>query len=187
MQPAAWTVGHSTRQLDEFLAVLSAYEIELIADVRRFPGSRRLPHFSSNDLERSLAERGIAYVWLPSLGGRRRPDSHSVNTGWRHPAFRGYADYIATEEFASGLFELTMLAGGLRTAVMCAEVLWWRCHRRIIADVLASLGLPVVHIRDESNAELHQLVPPARMARGSLSYSPLQMMQVSSRSRSRRI
>jgi uncharacterized protein (DUF488 family) len=171
MQPAVWTVGHSTRPLDEFLAVLSAYQIELVADVRRFPGSRRLPHFSSRDLERSLAERGIAYVWLPGLGGRRRPQPDSSNTGWRHPAFRGYADYIATEEFASGLFELTMLAAGLRTAAMCAEVLWWRCHRRIIADVLTSLGLPVVHIRDEANAELHHLSAPARIAGGRLAYS----------------
>jgi len=172
MQPAVWTIGHSTRAIDEFLAILSAYEIELIADVRRFPGSRRLPQYSSKDLERSLAEQGIAYVWLPNLGGRRRPDADSINTGWRHPAFRGYADYMATEEFASGLFELTMVATGLRTAVMCAEVLWWRCHRRIISDVLASLGMPVMHIRDESNSELHQLVPPARVEGGLLRYSP---------------
>jgi len=166
-----WTVGHSTRSIDQLLTVLAAYDIELVADVRRFPGSRRLPQFTSAALERSLAEQGIAYRWLPELGGRRRPDPQSVNLGWRHPAFRAYADYIATEEFACGLFELLMLAQGLRTAVMCAEVLWWRCHRRIIADVLTSLGFAVVHIRDERVSELHRISAPARVLRGRLTYT----------------
>jgi uncharacterized protein (DUF488 family) len=151
--------------------VLAAYDIELVADVRRFPGSRRLPQYAAGALETSLAPRGIAYQWLPALGGRRRPDPHSPNAGWRHPAFRGYADYITTEEFAEGLFELLMLAEGLRTVIVCAEVLWWRCHRRIIADVLVSLGVQVVHIRDELTAEPHRLAPPARIVRGRLSYA----------------
>jgi uncharacterized protein (DUF488 family) len=171
MWPTIWTVGHSVRPLDEFLDVLAAYDIELVADVRRFPGSRRLPQYAAAALEASLAERAVAYRWLPELGGRRRPDPASPNTGWRHPAFRGYADYIQTEEFAEGLFELLMAAQGLRTAVMCAEVLWWRCHRRIIADVLASLGIPVVHIRDARTAEPHRLAPPARIMRGRLTYA----------------
>src|SRR5215208_3289880 len=101
-----WTVGHSTRPIDEFLAVLAAYDIELVVDVRRFPGSRRLPQFSGAALEHALGDRGIAYLWLSSLGGRRRPDSASPNVGWRVPAFRAYADHVATEEFAAGLFEL---------------------------------------------------------------------------------
>src|SRR5689334_2361743 len=166
-----WTVGHSVRPLDEFLAVLGAYDIELVVDVRRFPGSRRLPQYASTALDASLAERGIAYWWLPALGGRRRPDPDSPNDAWRHPAFRGYADYVASEEFAEGLFELLMMAEGLRTVIMCAEVLWWRCHRRIISDVLVSLGAQVVHIRDARIAEPHRLAPPARVVRGRLTYA----------------
>jgi uncharacterized protein (DUF488 family) len=170
MQPAIWTVGHSTRTTDEFLSVLSAYRIELVADVRRYPGSRRLPQFGSADLERALEMHGIQYKWLPSLGGRRTARPDSDNTGWRHPAFRGYADHLESEEFAEGLFELLMLAGGMRTAVMCAEVLWWRCHRRLIADVVTSLGGEVVHIRNEATAETHILSSPARLVDGALSY-----------------
>jgi uncharacterized protein (DUF488 family) len=171
MDATVWTIGHSTRTIEEFLAVLSAYDIEAIADVRRFPGSRRLPQFSGPALEQALGDRGIAYIWLPSLGGRRRPDPGSVNIGWRVPAFRAYADHVATEEFAAGLFELLIIARGLRTAVMCAEVLWWRCHRRLIADVLASLDVAVVHIRDERSSEVHRLAAPARLVRGRLTYT----------------
>ena len=170
MRETIWTVGHSTRPIEELLAILAAYRIELVADVRRFPGSRRLPQYGTEALEASLAASGIAYRWLPSLGGRRRPEPTSVNLGWRHPAFRGYADHVATEEFAEGLVELLTLAEGMRTAVMCAEVLWWRCHRRVIADVLASLGVPVVHIRDAAASEPHRLAPPARLVAGRLTY-----------------
>jgi uncharacterized protein (DUF488 family) len=172
MWPSIWTIGHSVRPIDELVTVLEAYDIELVVDVRRFPGSRRLPQFTAPALESSLAERGIAYRWIEALGGRRRLEPSSANSGWRHPAFRAYADYILTEEFAEGLFELLMVAQGLRTVVMCAEVLWWRCHRRIIADVLTSLGIPVVHIRDARIAEPHRLAPPARMVRGRLTYAP---------------
>lgn len=158
--PTLWTVGHSTRSLDEFLDLLAAHEIELVADVRRFPGSRRLPHFAREPLAAALESRGIAYEWIPELGGRRRPDPDSPNVGWRHPAFRAYADHVATEEFARGLFALLMAAEGVRTAVMCSELLWWRCHRRLIADVVLSLGIPVLHIRDEGPAEPHRLTAP---------------------------
>jgi uncharacterized protein (DUF488 family) len=151
-----WTIGHSTRSIESFLDVLAAYEIELVADVRRFPHSRHLPQFATEAMAAPLGQRGIAYHWIPELGGRRRPDPDSTNVGWRHPSFRAYADHLATEEFANGLFELLMLAGGLRTAVMCAEVLWWRCHRRIIADVLTTLGIAVIHIRDENTADPHR-------------------------------
>ena len=167
-----WTIGHSTRPIDEFLDALAAYDIGLVADVRRFPGSRRLPQYAGPALEAALAERSVAYRWIEALGGRRRPDPDSPNTGWRHAAFRAYADYVATEPFADGLFELLMLAGGLRTAVMCAEVLWWRCHRRLVADVLAWLGVPVVHIRDARVSELHRLTAPARVVGGRLTYEP---------------
>jgi uncharacterized protein (DUF488 family) len=151
--------------------VSAAHGIELIADVRRFPGSRRLPQYAAPALEESLAARGIAYHWFPALGGRRRPDAESINIGWRHPAFRAYADHVATEPFAEGLFELLLVTPGLRTAVMCAEILWWRCHRRLIADVLTALDVPVLHIRDERPAELHRLAPPARIVDGRLTYT----------------
>ncbi|HVX40735.1 MAG TPA: DUF488 domain-containing protein [Gemmatimonadaceae bacterium] len=179
MATTIWTVGHSTRSADELVAVLRSFEIELVADVRRFPGSRRLPQFESSALAEHLAAAGIAYQWIPALGGRRRPTPDSLNVGWRHPAFRAYADHVQSEEFAAGLFELLMLASGLRTAIMCAEVLWWRCHRRLIADVLVSLGIEVVHIRADGVAEPHRLSPPARLARGQLRYD----RQVSPRKR----
>jgi uncharacterized protein (DUF488 family) len=170
MWATVWTIGHSTRPLEEFIAVLEAHGVELIADVRRFPGSRRLPHYAAPALEAALAGRGVAYRWLPALGGRRRPDPASQNVGWRHPAFRAYADHVATAAFAEGLHELLTLAQGLRTAVMCAEVLWWRCHRRLIADVLTSLGVPVIHLRTASVAEPHRLAAPARLVDGRLTY-----------------
>jgi uncharacterized protein (DUF488 family) len=165
-----WTIGHSTRSITEFIGVLEAFDVGLVADVRRYPGSRRLPQFSSDALDASLNAAGIAYQWIPALGGRRRAATDSMNTGWRHAAFKGYADHIATEEFAEGLFELLMLSEAVPTVIMCAEVLWWRCHRRIISDVLVSLGIDVVHIRDAKNAEPHRIRPPARVRRGRLTY-----------------
>ena len=171
MLRTVWTVGHSTRPLEEFLGLLGTHRVELVVDVRRFPGSRRLPHYGGAAIAAALEAQAVAYYWLPALGGRRRPDPASPNLGWRHPAFRAYADHVATEEFAEGLFELLMLAQGLRTAVMCAEALWWRCHRRIIADVLVALGVPVVHIRDAIAAESHNLSGPARLVDGRLTYA----------------
>ncbi len=168
--PTVWTVGHSTRPIEELLELLERHDIELVADVRRYPGSRRLPQYASAALEASLAERGIAYRWIPDLGGRRRPDPDSPNLGWRHPAFRAYADYVATEAFADGLFELLMLAGGLRTVIMCAEVLWWRCHRRLISDVLVSLGGTVEHIGAGAAASPHRLSAPGHLVHGVLRY-----------------
>ncbi len=172
MWPTVWTIGHSTRPLEEFLGLLEMHDIELIVDVRRFPGSRRLPHYGQAPLAAALESRGIAYCWLAALGGRRRPDPASSNLGWRHPAFRAYADHVASEAFADGLSELLMLAHGLRTAMMCAEALWWRCHRRIIADVLVSLGVPVLHLHGPGEAEPHRLRAPARVVGGRLDYTP---------------
>ena len=171
MWPTVWTVGHSTLPFEEFVGLLETNGIELVVDVRRFPGSRRLPHYGEAALAAALEAQTVAYCWLPALGGRRRPDPASPNLGWRHPAFRAYADHAATEVFAEGLFELLMLAQGLRTAVMCAEALWWRCHRRILADVLVSLGVPVVHIRGALAAEFHRLSEPARLVDGRLTYA----------------
>jgi uncharacterized protein (DUF488 family) len=171
MRDAVWTIGHSTRTLAELVTVLQAHDIEALVDVRRYPGSRRLPQFNEEALARGLEEAGIAYRWIPALGGRRTPDPDSVNTGWRHSAFRGYADHVASDEFAAGLFELTMIAGGLRTTVMCAEMLWWQCHRRLIADVLTALDYDVRHIQTEKPAELHKLIDPATLVDGVLSYA----------------
>ena len=166
-----WTIGHSTRSIEQFIGVLEAFDIELVVDVRRFPGSRRLPHFSAESLEKSLAGAGVFYRWIPELGGRRRPDSTAGASAWRNAAFAAYADHTATEEFSDGLNELLMLSEGLKTAVMCAEILWWRCHRRIISDVLVSLGEFVIHIRDESHFDVHQLAGPARIVDGTLVYT----------------
>jgi uncharacterized protein (DUF488 family) len=165
-----WTIGHSTRTSDGFRRVLALHEIELVADVRRFPGSRRLPYFAADALQRDLGRAAIHYRWIAELGGRRRPNPTSINEAWRQSGFRAYADHLATEEFAVGLNELIMLARGLRTAVMCAELLWWRCHRRLIADVLTALGIEVIHLRDDGPGEPHQLRPPARLVRGRLTY-----------------
>ena len=172
MTLTVWTVGHSTRSLPEFLAVLAPYGIEVIADVRRFPGSRRQPQYDEPALEAALRAAGIEYLSIPALGGRRRPASNTPNSAWRHTAFQAYADHLASEEFASGLFELLMLAWGLRTAVMCAEVLWWRCHRRMISDVLVFLGARVIHIMDAKSSQAHGLTAPARVAHGVLTYAP---------------
>lgn len=166
-----WTIGHSTRTAEELNGVLVHHGIEAIVDVRRFPGSRRLPQFGSEALEQSLAASGVAYHWIGALGGRRTPTDDSPNDAWEHPAFRGYADHTETEDFAEGLFGLEMIGGGMRTAVMCAELLWWRCHRRIIADVLVSLGYEVLHIRDASPAEPHELSAPGHLVDGRLSYA----------------
>jgi len=174
-----WTIGHSTRTAEEFIDVLAAHEIEAVVDVRRFPGSRRLPQFGAEALSTSLRAAGVSYRWIEGLGGRRRPDPESPNDAWENEAFRGYADHTESEEFAEGLFELLMIANGARTVVMCAELLWWRCHRRIIADVLVALGYEVRHIRDAGVAELHELVPPGRLVAGALTYaSPINQLDL---------
>lgn len=170
MAISIWTIGHSTRSSEEFNQTLAAHRIELVVDVRRFPGSRRLPHFATSELERHLARRHILYHWIPLLGGRRRASGRSTNTGWRAAGFRAYVDHIARDDFAEGLLELLMLAYGMRTAIMCAELLWWRCHRRLIADVLTSIGFGVWHVRGQEAPSLHRIELPARLVRGVLTY-----------------
>jgi uncharacterized protein (DUF488 family) len=171
MAETVWTIGHSTRSLEAFLDLLARNGIEAVADVRRYPGSRRWPHFARESLARALEGRGLVYVWLPALGGRRTPSPQSPNTAWRSAAFRGYADYMATEAFAEGLDRLVNLASGLRVAVMCAESLWWRCHRGLIADVLRWLGFDVIHILGPGSTAPHPYTAAARIVRGRLSYS----------------
>ena len=166
-----WTVGHSTRTLDEFLALLAAHRIEAVADVRRYPGSRKYPQFNRDALQRSLEEARIAYLPFPELGGRRRARPDSRNTAWRHEAFRGYADYMETEGFRAGIEQLLALAGRKRTAVMCAEAVWWRCHRSLIADYLKAEGARVEHIIGAGSPEPHPYTSAARLNNGRLSYS----------------
>jgi uncharacterized protein (DUF488 family) len=172
MVSTVWTIGHSTRPLDAFLDLLARYRLEAVADVRRFPGSRRQPQYAQAALHASLAERGIAYRWLPALGGRRRPRPDSPNSAWRNASFRGYADHIGSAEFSGGLDELLELSGRLRTALMCAEALWWRCHRGLIADVLRVRGIEVLHIFDAQHCEAHPYTSAARIVEGRLSYAP---------------
>jgi len=139
--------------------------------VRRFPGSRRQPQYAQAPLRNSLARHGIAYRWLPALGGRRRPRPDSPNTAWRNASFRGYADHIESAEFSGGLDELLEFAGQLRTTLMCAEAVWWRCHRALIADVLRVRGIEVVHILDPQHCVVHPYTSPARIVEGRLSYA----------------
>lgn len=166
-----WTIGHSTRSLDEFLQLLAGQRLEAVIDVRRYPGSRRWPHFSREALGVSLAERGLLYSWCPDLGGRRRPARDSPNTAWRSGAFRGYADYMMTGEFADGLDRLVNLACGMRTVIMCAEAVWWRCHRGLIADVLRLLDFEVNHILGPGAVSIHPYTSAARIVNRKLSYT----------------
>jgi uncharacterized protein (DUF488 family) len=171
MPQPVWTIGHSTRTLTEFLQLLALHRVELIADVRRYPGSRRWPQFTGPTLKKSLATAGISYAWLPTLGGRRRPASDSLNTAWRSPMFRGYADHMATAEFAEGLAEVESYAYGLRTCLMCAEAVWWRCHRGLVSDVLKWHGFQVCHILSLTSTLVHPYTSAARITRQGLSYA----------------
>lgn len=166
-----YTLGHSTRTFDEFLALLRAHGVNAVVDVRRFPASRRHPHFNRDALAESLHAAGIGYHWLPELGGRRSPRSDSRNTAWRHPSFRGYADYMETPPFRNGMNRLEAIASGRKAAILCAEALWWRCHRSLIADDLRTRGIDVLHIVDAQKTELHPYTSAARVIDGRLTYT----------------
>ncbi len=168
---AIWTIGHSNRSLTEFVQLLDGEQIEVVADVRRFPGSRRLPHFGQVALSEALAARGVRYRWFEQLGGRRRPAADSPNTAWRNASFRAYADYMQSDVFNAALGELLEFAGQQRIALMCSESLWWRCHRRLIADALLVRNVRVLHIISRTQIAEHALTPPARLERGMLTYS----------------
>lgn len=168
--PTIWTIGHSTRSAAEFIHILNAHQINTLVDVRSFPGSRRYPQFNSFDLSESLAAEDITYYHVPTLGGRRRPAPDSKNTAWRNSSFRAYADHMETEEFKEGIEILRELAGKGRTAVMCAEAVWWRCHRSLIADYLKALGGTVIHLIDEKQTQIHPYTSAARIIQGRLSY-----------------
>jgi uncharacterized protein (DUF488 family) len=165
-----WTIGHSTRNIEDFLALLNAHKIGAVADVRRFPGSRRYPQFNQDNLSKSLEEAGITYSHFPELGGRRHPRPDSPNTAWRNEAFRGYADYMMTADFQSGLTRLLQLAREKRTAIMCAEALWWQCHRALISDFLKADGVTMIHILGLEKTQEHPFTSAARILDGRLSY-----------------
>ena len=165
-----YTIGHSTREFDEFVSLLKENSIELLADVRSFPGSRKFPHFNGESLEVTLPEIGIEYIHLKQLGGRRRVNADSKNTAWRNDAFRGYADYMDTEDFRKGIDELVDLAEEKRTAIMCSEAVWWRCHRSMISDFLKAAGVTVLHIMGAQKVAEHPYTAAARIVDGHLTY-----------------
>jgi uncharacterized protein (DUF488 family) len=159
-----FTIGHSTRPLDVFVAALKAARVDAIADIRRFPKSRRYPHFNDENLAPALAAEGIAYRPFPALGGRRgkRADGKpSPNTLWREEPFRNFADYAETAEFREAFGELASMGREGTPAIMCAEAVWWRCHRRIVTDYLLAAGFPVEHIFDAAKREPAKLTPGA--------------------------
>jgi len=168
-----WTVGHSTRSGEEFGQILRVHEIQVLVDVRSFPGSRRYPQFNREALSESLAKLGIEYKHAPRLGGRRTPRKDSHNTAWKNASFRAYADHTETDEFRNGVEELLELADDSRVAVMCAEAVWWRCHRSLISDYLKAKGHTVIHILDENKTEEHPFTSAARIVDGELSYRGL--------------
>ena len=158
-----YTLGHSTLPLEDFLALLRAHGIAAIADVRRFPASRRHPHFSREALAAALARAGVAYTWLHGLGGRRAGQAGSPHVAWRNPSFRAYADHMETAEFADGLSRLLALGSAGAIAVMCAEAVPWRCHRQLIADALLARGIEVRHVLSTVPPEAHRLTAFARL------------------------
>lgn len=161
-----YTIGHSTRSLEELVALLRASGVKRLADIRRYPGSRRYPHFSRDALAAELPKHGIAYVHLPELGGRRTPSKDSPNDALNNAQFRGYADYMATKEFADGVDKLQD-----RDAIMCAEAVPWRCHRSFVADELTRRGVEVVHIVGPNDRRRHEMNPLARDEGGRLVYA----------------
>lgn len=167
------TVGHSTRAADEFAQLLAAHEIKLLVDVRSFPSSRRFPQFNQKSLSTYLSQLRITYHHAPALGGRRQPNPDSLNTAWKNASFRAYADYMETPAFAEGIESLLQMAREDRSAVMCAEALWWKCHRSLIADYLKAMGVEVTHILSTDKTEIHPYTSAARVVQGKLSYRGL--------------
>jgi uncharacterized protein (DUF488 family) len=166
-----YTIGHSTRTLEELIAALKAHEIETLVDIRAFPMSRRLPQFNRESLEKSLAEAGIRYQWMKALGGYRKKSlDESPNLALRNDSFRNYADYMLTPEFEQAMAELVGLADHSRTAYMCAERVYFRCHRMLVSDWLVAHGHEVRHIDAEGPVKPHRLTPEGRVIEGKLIY-----------------
>jgi uncharacterized protein (DUF488 family) len=171
-----YTIGHSTRTLDELVTALKAHAISTLVDIRSFPMSRRMPHFNRESLEVELPKHGIAYVWMRELGGRRKKiRDDSPNTGLRNDSFRNYADYMLTEEFAQGVERLLEIASDGNTAIMCAERVYFQCHRMLVSDYLTAHGHTVLHIDDDKRPlRGHKLMAEARLVDGQLLYNATQ-------------
>ncbi len=165
-----WTIGHSSRTIEDFVSLLRAHRIECVADVRRHAGSRKYPHFNPEALAAALDEADVGYLAFPDLGGRRATREDSPHTIWRNPSFRGYADYMDTPAFAEALARLASLADSSRTAIMCSEAVWWRCHRSMIADALKAQGWCVLHVLVEGSAKEHPYTSAASIVDGRLEY-----------------
>lgn len=169
-EPVLYTIGHSTRSAEEFIMMLKSFSIETLADVRHYPGSRKFPHFNQDQLKLVLREASIGYIHFEALGGRRKPSPESINTAWKNAAFRGYADYMLGPEFIAAVEELKGEALRARTAIMCSEAVWWRCHRSLIADHLKASGWTVMHIMNIGKVTGHPYTSPARIGEGGLTY-----------------
>ncbi len=170
MDKTVYTIGHSTHPLETFLSMLQSFGITFLADIRRFPASRKYPHFNKLTLEESLHNAGIRYLHMPALGGRRQPRPDSKNTAWRSASFRGYADYMETPEFHDAIQQLQSLALSEKLAYMCSEAVWWRCHRALVSDFLKTHGWQVLHIMDTSKSTEHPYTSAARESQGKLFY-----------------
>ena len=170
-KPTLYTIGHSTRTIEEFLELLFSFNIKVLADIRRLPGSRKFPQFDQDNLKRSLEENGIEYIYLEDLGGRRKPSASSVNTVWRNKSFQAYADYMETKAFANGAAELADIATQKTTAIMCSEAVWWRCHRSMVSDYFKAKGWEVLHIMALGKVTEHPYTAPARVVGNQVFYS----------------
>lgn len=170
-----WTIGHSTRSIEEFMEMLKSFDIRALADIRHYPGSKRYPHFNSEALAQSLSGQDIRYIHLKDLGGRRKPIPGSVNTRWRNDAFRGYADYMETDIFRKAADELQSIAVSTRTVYMCSEAVWWSCHRSLVSDYLKIRGWTVMHIMDKGKATEHSWTSAARVVEGELRYDEVRL------------
>ena len=165
-----WTIGHSTRDFKEFVTNLQSFQIAHLVDVRNYPGSKRYPHFNKEALETSIPHNGISYTHLKDLGGRRTPKPQSANIAWKNTAFRGYADYMATESFQKAIVVLEEIGRKENTAYMCSEAVWWSCHRALISDCLKVRDWKVWHIMSTGKATEHPFTKPAIVVDGVLSY-----------------
>lgn len=174
MKTVLYTLGHSTLSLEEFLNILDAFEIDLVVDVRTIPRSRHNPQFNEAELERDLQSHAIGYRHLIELGGLRHTSKASLNTGWKNPSFRGFADYMQTEEFQTGIEQLSVLAQNERTVILCAEAVPWRCHRSLIGDALLVRGVDVIDIMSEKTSQPHAMTSWAKVDGVKITYPELE-------------
>jgi uncharacterized protein (DUF488 family) len=168
--PSLWTIGHSTHAIEDFIGALSSFSIRAVVDVRSYPGSRRHPQFNKENFRAALAQASVEYLHFPELGGRRRAKPDSTNVAWRNEMFRGYADYMETTDFHEAIARLLEAGRPRRTAIMCAEAVWWRCHRSLISDYLKANGIEVTHIMSIGKSQPHSFTAAARIVNGQLSY-----------------